>query len=51
MKTIYLIANGDLRLSANQKCQPAQAAMEAQLTAAVERAGATVQRAHPVDPA
>jgi hypothetical protein len=50
MKTVYLIASGDLRASANKQCQPAQAAMEAQLTAAVERAGATVQRAHPFDP-
>ena len=50
MQEIYLIANGDLRLSANQKCQPAQAAMEAQLTAAIERAGAVVRRAHAYDP-
>ncbi len=50
MKTIYLVANGDLRLSANQKCQEAQAAMEAQVVAAVEREGFTVQRAHPFDP-
>ena len=28
MNTVYLVANGDLRLSANQKCEPAQAAME-----------------------
>ncbi len=48
--TIYLIASGDLRPSANQQCQPAQAAMEAQFTAAVQRAGASVQRAHPFDP-
>ena len=39
MKTVYLIANGDLRLSANQKCQEAQAAMEPQIIAAVEREG------------
>jgi hypothetical protein len=49
MQTIYLIANGDLRLSANRKCQPAQASMEAQLTRAVERQGRQVQRAHPFD--
>ncbi len=47
---VYLIANGDLRESANQKCQPAQAAMEAQIIAAVEREGWTVRRAHPFDP-
>ncbi len=50
MKTVYLIANGDLRTSANQKCQEAQAAMEAQITAAIEREGWKVQRAHPLDP-
>jgi hypothetical protein len=50
MQTIYLIASGDLRPSANQKCQAAQAAMEAQLGAAFERAGATIQRAHLYNP-
>ena len=46
-QTIYLIANGDLRESANRVCEPAQAAMEAQITAAVEREGWTVRRGHP----
>lgn len=50
MKTIYLIANGDLRLSANQNCQEAQAAMEQQLTDTIEREGWSVTRAHTVDP-
>src|ERR1700744_3647130 len=49
MKTAYLIANGDLRLSANQKCQAAQAAMERQITGAVEARGWKVVRAHPYD--
>lgn len=49
MKTVHLIANGDLRLAANQTCQAAQAAMEAQITAAVEREGWQVRRAHPFD--
>jgi hypothetical protein len=49
MSAIYLVASGDLRLSANQVCWPAQAAMEAQIVAAVERAGAKVKRAHPYD--
>jgi len=44
--TIYLIANGDLRNSANQKCEPAQAAMEAQIVAAIENEGHAVLRAH-----
>lgn len=48
---VYLIANGDLRLSANQKGQSAQAEMEAQIFAAVEREGWTVLRGHPYDPA
>ena len=50
MKPIYLIANGDLRSDANQKCEAAQAAMEKQLVAAIEKEGASVQRAHPFDP-
>lgn len=50
MKTVYLVASGDLRLSANQDCWPAQAAMEKQVIAAVEREGARVKRAHPYDP-
>jgi hypothetical protein len=50
MKPIYLIANGDLRTSANAKCQPAQADMEAKVTAAFRDAGATLTRAHAVRP-
>ncbi len=50
MKTLYLIANGDLRTSANQKCQEAQAAMEKQVTQAIEREGWKVVRAHSFDP-
>jgi hypothetical protein len=50
MPTIYLVANGDSRPSANQNCEAAQAAMEEQLIAAVEREGAKVKRAHPYDP-
>ena len=51
METIYLVASGDLRLSANQDCEAAQAAMERQLVAAIEREGGQVTRAHPYDPA
>jgi hypothetical protein len=50
MKTVYLIANGDLRLSANQNCEAAQAAMEQQIVAAFAREGAKVVRGHPYDP-
>lgn len=48
--TVQLIASGDLRASANQKCWPAQKAMEAQLIAAIEAEGHTVVRAHGVKP-
>ncbi|MDZ7293041.1 MAG: fucose isomerase [candidate division KSB1 bacterium] len=50
MKTIYLVANGDLRLAANQNCEAAQAEMEKQIVAAVEQLGGKVKRAHPYDP-
>src|SRR5438270_6943507 len=46
-KQIQLIANGDLRLTANQKCWPAQAEMEASLTQAVAAEGYELIRAHP----
>src|SRR5271169_7237786 len=49
MNTVYLVANGDLRLSANQKCEPAQAAMEKALVGAIEREGFNVKRAHSFD--
>jgi hypothetical protein len=46
-KTVLLVANGDLRLSANQKCWPAQAEMEKTLTRALADAGYALIRAHP----
>ncbi|ACB76597.1 fucose isomerase [Opitutus terrae] len=49
-RTVLLVASGDLRLSANQQCWPAQAAMEKQLTAAVARLGFELVRAHPYKP-
>src|ERR1700722_15384893 len=49
MNTVYLVANGDLRLSANQKCEPAQASMEKALVGAIEREGFNVKRAHLFD--
>lgn len=48
---IYLVANGDLRLSANRMCWPAQEQAEAAVTAAVERLGRRVKRGHPFDSA
>jgi hypothetical protein len=44
---VLLVVNGDLRLSANQKCWPAQREMEAALTRAVAEAGFELVRAHP----
>ena len=44
---IFLVASGDLRLSANQTCWPAQADMEAQISAAFATEGMTIKRAHP----
>jgi hypothetical protein len=46
-KSIYLVANGDLRQSANEKCWPAQAEMEKQLGAVVASFGYKLVRAHP----
>lgn len=48
--TIYLVASGDLRLSANQKCWPAQERAEQAVMAAIEREGRRVQRGHEYDP-
>ena len=49
-KEVILVASGDLRLAANRTCEAAQAAMEAQLTAAVAKEGWMVRRGHPYDP-
>src|SRR4051812_33840201 len=49
-KTACLIASGDLRLSANRTCWPAQQSMEQALERALEAGGWSVQRGHPVDP-
>ena len=48
-KQIQLIASGDLRLSANQVCWPAQSAMEKALGAALENEGYSIVRAHDYD--
>ncbi|MGF1448950.1 MAG: fucose isomerase [Opitutales bacterium] len=44
--SVLLVANGDLRLSANQNCWPAQSAMEAELKKAVRDLGHSLKRAH-----
>jgi hypothetical protein len=48
-KHAWLIANGDLRLSANQKCWPEQAKMEAKLAGALKAEGWSIIRGHPYD--
>ncbi|MBM3847109.1 MAG: fucose isomerase [Verrucomicrobia bacterium] len=48
-KTALLVANGDLRLAANQKCWPAQSKMEAALTKAFRGEGWRLTRAHSYD--
>ncbi|MEW6306677.1 MAG: fucose isomerase [Verrucomicrobiota bacterium] len=50
-RRVYLVANGDLRLSANQKCWPEQAKMEATLARALQAEGWQAVRAHPFDKA
>lgn len=46
-RQVQLIANGDLRLAANQVCWPAQQAMEKALTQSIQLEGYRVVRAHP----
>src|SRR5687768_6877937 len=46
-RQVQLIANGDLRLSANQKCWPEQAKMEEALKGAIGAEGFELLRAHP----
>jgi hypothetical protein len=46
---IYLVASGDLRLSANQVCWPAQADMEQKICDAFAAEGWAIKRAHPYD--
>jgi hypothetical protein len=48
-RSVYLIANGDLRLSANQKCWKEQKKMEDTLTRALRKEGWKVVRAHAYD--
>jgi len=48
-QTVVLIANGDLRLSANQVCWPAQARAEEAVMNAIRREGHDVRRGHSCD--
>jgi hypothetical protein len=47
---VYIVASGDLRLSANQQCWAAQERVEKAVTAAIEREGRQVVRGHAYDP-
>jgi hypothetical protein len=49
-KKVYVVASGDLRLSANQVGWKYQEAMESKLEAALQNFGFQVERGHPVDP-
>src|SRR6476661_3522124 len=44
--TVQLVASGDLRLSANQTCWPAQHAMEQALAEALHEEGWAITRCH-----
>ena len=48
-KQVYILANGDLRLSANQVCWAEQSKMEAALSKALKTEGWIAVRAHGFD--
>ena len=48
---VMIIANGDLRLAANQRCWPAQQRVEEAVTDAIRREGREALRGHAFDPA
>jgi hypothetical protein len=50
MSEIILIANGDLRLSANRVCWDAQKHTEEEVMSAIRREGHSVRRGHAFDP-
>lgn len=49
-KTVLLVANGDLRLSANQNCWEEQDKMEKELAQVLSTLGGKIKRAHPYKP-
>ncbi len=49
-RDVVLVASGDSRLSANQKCWPAQQALEEHVERAFGELGRRVVRGHPLDP-
>ena len=48
-KQVVLVASGDSRLSANQRCWPAQETLERAVTQAFGELGARIVRGHPYD--
>lgn len=50
-QTVYTVASGDLRPSANTRCWPTQARLEDDLGNAIDGLGWSVERAHPFDSA
>src|SRR5580704_9993619 len=50
MQAVILIASGDLRLAANQKCWPAQEKVEQLVSSAIENFGFQHRRGHAYDP-
>jgi hypothetical protein len=48
-KRVYILANGDLRPTANRNCWPVQQTVEEKVEAVIEQFGHTVERAHPFD--
>jgi len=49
-KTVLLVANGDLRITANQNCWAKQDEMEQELTTVLKSLGGNLKRAHQYDP-
>jgi hypothetical protein len=49
-ETVVVIASGDLRLSANQRCWPAQARVEEAVMNAIRKEGHAVRRGHACSP-
>src|SRR5690606_12070797 len=45
-KSVYMVASGDLRESANLQCEAAQQEMEKSLSTAVKKLGGNLKRAH-----
>mgnify|MGYP005704574583 FL=1 len=49
-KTVLLVANGDLRITANQNCWSKQDEMEQELASVLKSLGGNLKRAHKYDP-